>query len=49
MELNKPKNEDVVNLLDTETAEEYLRGETAEESFDEVFVVKTFWTHLRLS
>ena len=46
MELNKPKNEDVVNLLDTETAEEYLRGETAEESFDEEMMdyeLETFW------
>ncbi len=28
-------NEDVGNLLDNETAEEYLRGETAIENFDE--------------
>ena len=35
MELNEPKNEDVVKFLDTLTAEEQLRGETTEENFDE--------------
>ena len=35
MELNEPKNEDVVKMLDTLTAEEQLRGVQAEENFDE--------------
>jgi hypothetical protein len=41
MELNEPKNEDVVKFLDTLTAEEQLRGETTEENFDEVFLKGT--------
>ena len=46
MELNEPKNEDVVKFLDTLTAEEQLRGETTEENFDEEMMdyeLETFW------
>ena len=46
MELNEPKNEDVIKFLDTLTAEEQLRGETDEEDFDEEMMdyeLETFW------
>ena len=46
MELNEPKNKDVVKMLDTLTAEEQLRGETDEEDFDEEMMdyeLETFW------